>query len=312
MTAFNVPSRTADKAERSPGRSDDSGIRNLVWAVLVGVAVCLPYVGLGAWRIEGQRAAKREARAAYAARLASHDRLIASPPGPMLSEDVLVRGRAAFDATCAVCHTRVGTGLRGMGSDLTRSWFVASMDDRSLVGFVAAGRPADHPDNSTGVAMPPRGANDALTDEDLADIVAYMRALQDPRRAPALPERTIAGPSKEQEAQALAAAGGDAELAGYIAHGAAVFASTCSACHGKDARGVVKMGKDLVANEFVKTTGDDDLLAFIKRGRNPGDPLNTTKLDMPARGGNPALSDDDLLDVIEYLRSLQRAAKSGA
>jgi cytochrome c5 len=29
---------------------------------------------------------------------------------------------------------------------------------------------------------------------------------------------------------------------------------------------------------------------------------------MPAKGGNPALSDDDILDVIAYLRSLQSSA----
>jgi hypothetical protein len=28
---------------------------------------------------------------------------------------------------------------------------------------------------------------------------------------------------------------------------------------------------------------------------------------MPAKGGNPALSEDDLLDIISYLRTLQPA-----
>ena len=38
-----------------------------------------------------------------------------------------------------------------------------------------AGRPADSPDNTTKVPMPPRGGRDDLTDEDLRDIRARLR-----------------------------------------------------------------------------------------------------------------------------------------
>ena len=83
---------------------------------------------------------------------------------------------------------------------------------------------------------------------------------------------------------------------------------TCSACHGRDARGLPKLGKDLVHSDFCRKLDDDALLAFVKRGRDPSDPLNTTQVAMPPKGGNPALSDDDLLDVISYVRSLQKQA----
>ena len=63
-------------------------------------------------------------------------------------------------------------------------------------------------------------------------------------------------------------------------------------------------------SEFCKSLDDDGLLAFVKKGRDPGDPLNTTKILMPPKGGNPALSDDDLLDVISYVRSLQKQASA--
>jgi disulfide bond formation protein DsbB len=49
---------------------------------------------------------------------------------------------------------------------------------------------------------------------------------------------------------------------------------------------------------------DQDLLTFIKTGRPIWDTLNTTGVDMPARGGNPTLTDDDLLAIVAYLRSL--------
>jgi cytochrome c1 len=55
---------------------------------------------------------------------------------------------------------------------------------------------------------------------------------------------------------------------------------------------------------------DEDLalVAFVKVGRPATDPLNTTKVDMPTRGGNPALTDEDLNNIVVYIRSLQAKA----
>lgn len=87
------------------------------------------------------------------------------------------------------------------------------------------------------------------------------------------------------------------------------YKSTCSACHGPDARGLPNVGKDLVVSEFGRSQTDQQLLEFIKKGRMPDDPLNTTKLAMPPKGGNPSLSDGDILSIIAHVRSLQAAAK---
>jgi disulfide bond formation protein DsbB len=65
------------------------------------------------------------------------------------------------------------------------------------------------------------------------------------------------------------------------------------------------LGKDLTASEFVKTNSDEALVKFLAQGRPSSDPANTTKVDMPPRGGNPALKDADLLNIAAYLRSLQ-------
>jgi mono/diheme cytochrome c family protein len=78
----------------------------------------------------------------------------------------------------------------------------------------------------------------------------------------------------------------------------------CSACHGADARGLPNLGKDLVESEFIQSLNDQDLLTFIKTGRPSWDALNTTGIDMPPKGGNPAFSDEDILAIIAYLRSL--------
>jgi disulfide bond formation protein DsbB len=88
-----------------------------------------------------------------------------------------------------------------------------------------------------------------------------------------------------------------------VEQGEQLFAQ-CAACHGPDARGLPNLGKDLIASEFVAGLTDDALLDFIKIGRPLWDPLNTTGIDMPGKGGNPALTDDDILAIIAYVRSL--------
>jgi disulfide bond formation protein DsbB len=86
--------------------------------------------------------------------------------------------------------------------------------------------------------------------------------------------------------------------------GSKSFQSTCATCHGRDANGLPKLGKSLLTNEFVASKSDEDLVAFLKTGRPAGDPLNTTGVDMPPKGGNPALSDEDLKSLVAYLRTL--------
>ena len=95
------------------------------------------------------------------------------------------------------------------------------------------------------------------------------------------------------------------EAAGDAAHGAEVFAGTCSSCHGPDAMGIEGLGKNLHANAFVAQKSDAEMLAFLKTGRPASDPLNTTGVDMPPKGGNPALKVKDLADVIAHVRSLK-------
>jgi mono/diheme cytochrome c family protein len=107
----------------------------------------------------------------------------------------------------------------------------------------------------------------------------------------------------------LAACGGSSEptySAEDVAGGGAIFASTCSACHGLDAKGLPNLGKDLTTSDYVRDNDDDTLLQLLVEGRPSGHELNTTGVDMPPKGGNPSLSDDDLRTVIAYLRSIHQ------
>lgn len=88
-------------------------------------------------------------------------------------------------------------------------------------------------------------------------------------------------------------------------HGKELFTGTCLACHGEGGVGIEGLGKDMVTSEFIRGLSDEELLAFIKKGRSASDPANTTGVDMPLKGGNPALTDDDLVDIIAYIRQLE-------
>ena len=114
------------------------------------------------------------------------------------------------------------------------------------------------------------------------------------------------GGSQDQGEPAEPAGSSDQpSLEGDAVAGETLFQSTCSACHGPDGKGLPNLGKDFTGSEFVKGQSDDELVAFIKVGRPVSDPANTTNVDMPPKGGNPALSDQDLIDVVAYIRTLQ-------
>ena len=105
----------------------------------------------------------------------------------------------------------------------------------------------------------------------------------------------------------LAACGGSAEptySSEDVAKGGEFFASTCSVCHGADAKGLPNLGKDLTTSEYVRDNSDETLLTLLKEGRPTGHELNTTGVDMPPKGGNPSLTDEDLLKIVAYIRSI--------
>mgnify|MGYP000922347963 CR=1 FL=1 len=88
-----------------------------------------------------------------------------------------VAGKQQFDMVCIACHGPGGAGIEGLGKPFTTSEFLLTVDDQELLQFIKTGRPISDPANTTGVDMPPKGGNPALTDEQLLDIIAYIRTL---------------------------------------------------------------------------------------------------------------------------------------
>lgn len=72
------------------------------------------------------------------------------------------------------------------------------------------------------------------------------------------------------------------------------------------------LGKTLIGSDYVNGLSDEELATFIKVGRQVTDPLNTTGVMMPANGGNPTLDDEKLMDVVQYIRSLNTDKSTSA
>jgi len=92
---------------------------------------------------------------------------------------------------------------------------------------------------------------------------------------------------------------------GGASEGEKYFRVSCSTCHGLQAEGRGLLGNDLRANEFIRGLTDEELAEFIRRGRSATDPDNSRGIEMPPRGGNPRLTDEQIHAIAIYLRSLQ-------
>ncbi len=90
-----------------------------------------------------------------------------------------------------------------------------------------------------------------------------------------------------------------------VNHGKQLVVESCAACHGTDFNGVSGLGPSFFDSEFIQSESDADLVEFIKEGRANNDPDNETGVAMPRYGGNPRLTDDDLHDIVAFLRTLQ-------
>lgn len=119
-------------------------------------------------------------------------------------------------------------------------------------------------------------------------------------------------PSDRASTTSNNAPGAVAAHIGDASQGKKIFLGTCGACHAPDGTGVNGQGQNLRESTFLKDKTVEQALAFVKAGRQPFDPDSKLHLAMPARGGNPSLTDASLLDAIAYVRELQKAAATVA
>ncbi len=77
-------------------------------------------------------------------------------------------GSAIYHQTCVACHGEDGHGVRAGVPDFTTgvmAYSAGSLSRHIENGFHVPGRP---------LAMPPKGNNPALTDEDIRNVLAYL------------------------------------------------------------------------------------------------------------------------------------------
>ena len=130
----------------------------------------------------------------------------------------------------------------------------------------------------------------------------HYRAMREDHRPIRISALALPAPTAPLGPVALDTGGEGADAA----KGQMLFLQTCVSCHGQNAQGMPHMGLNLRTSKFIAKTDDQRLVAFLKMGRKPTDPLNTTGLLMPPRGGNPALDGDSLQDIVAFLRGVQK------
>ena len=93
--------------------------------------------------------------------------------------------------------------------------------------------------------------------------------------------------------------------AGNAAEGRKVFSTTCITCHGPTGQGMPNLAPSLVGSQFIGSANDAAVANVIRSGRPLGDPNNKSGKVMPSRGGNPFLTEEQVLHLAAFVRSIQ-------
>lgn len=80
--------------------------------------------------------------------------------------------------------------------------------------------------------------------------------------------------------------------------GEQLYMQNCMVCHADDGSGAMPGVADLTENKAWSTIEEGSLLAKLKNGIQK----KGATMSMPAKGGNPDLTDDDLKRIIHYMR----------
>ncbi len=207
-------------------------------------------------------------------------------------------GQEVVGAVCSACHAVGALGSPKIGDK-------AAWAPRIKQGYETLIKHA-----ISGIrSMPPRGGNPELTDGEIANAIAYMANQSGAKFTPPKPAAAAtpaaASPADSSPAAAPAKAETPAPAPVKVADNSAasggktgeeVVGAVCSACHAVGALGSPKIG-DKAAWAPRIAQGYDTLKDHANKGYKM----------MPAKGGNPALSDVEIARAIAYM-----ANQSGA
>ena len=207
---------------------------------------------------------------------------------PARSGEEIVKG------VCAVCHSIGLANAPKLDSTAKADWVARLNGDmKALVTSAINGKGG----------MPPRGGDPSITDEEITASIMHMLSLADvevaeagaaPAEAPAA--AVVAAPEPVAAAPAVAKPSiPDVSVESVVAtaEGEKVYQASCMACH---------------ANGVANAPILGDKLAWAPRIEQGMSALYTTaligdssKATMPVKGGNPSLSDQAVIEAINYM-----------
>ncbi len=185
-------------------------------------------------------------------------------------------GKSAADIykkSCMACHATGVANAPKVGDQAAWDARMAKGMD-TLVGSVNKGMGA----------MPPKGGDASLTDDDIKATIKFMAegAKESAAAAPAAPAQTAAAEEKAPPKKK--------EPAPEKSVGQKVYESACVACHLMGVAGAPKVGDQAAwAQRLAK--GNDGLVASVINGLNA----------MPPRAGNPQLTDADIQQAVAFM-----------
>jgi cytochrome c5 len=139
-------------------------------------------------------------------------------------------------------------------------------------------------------AMPPKGGDASLTEDEIRRAVAHMANQSGGSfKVPAAPAGSKA-PSQTQ-AQADPHQGHGQPAVGKV-DGKAVYDKVCFACHAQSVAGSPKLGDKAAWAPRLKQ-GTDAMVQSVIKGKGA----------MPPKAGNPALSEAEIRAVVEFMAS---------
>lgn len=181
------------------------------------------------------------------------------------------KGNELYNQNCVFCHQADAIGKPGFAPSLTNEEFLSAASDKFILGTIRDGR--------AGTGMPPFAH---LGRDGIKSIVAYLRS-----------HSTL--PNKSAEVDGQSDAHGDPRL------GKQWFDQICSTCHGIKGDGYAAGGTGTAIGKkgFLDKASDGFIRTTIKDGRS-----NTRMLGFAGSEGLANLSDQEIDDIIVYLRSV--------
>jgi disulfide bond formation protein DsbB len=88
--------------------------------------------------------------------------------------------------------------------------------------------------------------------------------------------------------------------------GRTLFVASCASCHGVNGLGGTGLTGDFKLQEsaMVRASSPEQIAAFIIAGRPANSPDSLSGYSMPPKGGNPTLTDAQILQIAQYVKAL--------